>query len=41
MTAGAAGPGVAFDDYSEHPWRADEIDQARDEHRNRFEPFRP
>lgn len=36
------GPGVAFDDYSERPWRADEIDRARDEHGNRFfEPFRP
>jgi hypothetical protein len=36
------GPSVAFDDYSERPWRADEIDQARDEHGNRFfEPFRP
>jgi hypothetical protein len=33
---------VAFDDYSKRPWRADEIDQARDEHGNRFfEPFRP
>ena len=36
------GPGVVFDDYSERPWRAEEIDQARDEHGNRFfEPFRP
>jgi len=35
------GPGVAFD-YSERPWRADEIDQVRDEHGKRFfEPFRP
>jgi len=36
------GPGVVFDDTPSTPWRAEEIDQARDEHGNRFfEPFRP